>query len=73
VFAWLCNARCNILTIFLVLMLGKDFVRVLGPIGLGVHVGQVDIDDDIGASRPKVSDEEISMLVISQVLHMLNW
>jgi hypothetical protein len=54
-------------------MLGKDFVRVLGPIGLGVHVGQVDIDDDIGASRPKVSDEEISMLVISQVLHMLNW
>jgi hypothetical protein len=46
-------------------MLGKNLVRVLGPIWFSIRIGHVEIDDNIGALCPKPLDDEISMLFIS--------
>jgi hypothetical protein len=45
-------------------MHSKDLVRVPGPIGFHIGIGHVDIDDNVGASPPKASDEEVASLFV---------
>jgi hypothetical protein len=64
--ALLFETGINILTFFLTFMLGKDFVRVLGTVGLGVNIHNVDIDYG-GVSAMGIlhsTAEKVSMLTI---------